>query len=440
MSAQVLVDLDGAFRLDGREQALAAADAGEALAVCADAPVTLLTDWHGHSVCGVATVRGKGVNAVAMLEKQLRDSGETDEVCHLIVHQSYTRMGNTELAYTAVPLHVWRSYQHWARLHPRLVLMHDWIRALRVWARELGVANGCVAVAHRDGVDVLVLVQGRIVALERMRVYQDEASVWTNIGRRVADRLHNLPDVQPGAGALPVWLWVCGGVGDALASLEAGLSPFAVRARFTEDPVSFAEAAGPAEPWSPSQLGAMQPVKECVNGTFDRFAYFAERLAPAVGVVAFAISCVFAVMAFDLYQTRVARAQPVDSAHFQALSTRLNHTVQETAQQQRAQRKLAEWAERRLAASAQPDPYWMLARIREALPDGVLIEEFGLVSERESHLITVVGRTARVDGSLRGEELLASGLERAGFVLHQREMLLRDGQPGFKLSMMWSGS
>ena len=70
----------------------------EALQQCAGKPAHLLTDWGSGALFGIATVTGTPSTAAALLEKQLRDQGETDDISHILVHQSQARMGSTEIA------------------------------------------------------------------------------------------------------------------------------------------------------------------------------------------------------------------------------------------------------------------------------------------------------------------------------------------------------
>jgi len=80
----------------------------------------------------------------------------------------------------------------------------------------------------------------------------------------------------------------------------------------------------------------------------------------------------------------------------------------------------------------------VLANIKKALPPGLMIDEVGLVVDKDAHLVTVVGHVSLIDDPLRSESAFAQALQQDGFVLKKRDLLLQDGKPKFKLSMTWS--
>jgi len=80
----------------------------------------------------------------------------------------------------------------------------------------------------------------------------------------------------------------------------------------------------------------------------------------------------------------------------------------------------------------------VLLRIKNVLPPRMVIDEVGLVVDKDTHLVTVIGHAELIEESLRSESAFAEALQRDGFSLKKRDLLLQEGQPKFKLSMTWS--
>jgi negative regulator of sigma E activity len=419
----------------------------ETLSLCGDAQVRLLSDWGAGAVFGVSTVVGQASTAAAILEKQLRDKGETDDISHLLVHQSQARMGSTELVYTAVPIKTWRRYQQLTAGHARLVLIHDWVRSLMAWAKARDLASGTLVVLHAKGLDVLVLERGSVRALDRLQVFHDGGDAPDRLGQRVVTMVRDLDAAnQSVGGALsqPALLLVCRGAESAVPRLVQGLSPIIATEVWAEQPDLLA-ANMPELPvklldWS--ALTTSLPLRQAVSRPLDKVAVWADRWAPPIGMAACALAFIMAVTSAVMhYQTQVGLASiSGDVKKTQALWQTLNTDVQQAEQLAGKQKEMRDWVLQRVGSKKVPDMAMVLSRVRSALPPGMQIEEVGLVVEKGSHLVTVIGQAGQIDDSLRGESAFAQTLQSDGFALQKRDLLLREGQPKFKLSMIWSAS
>ena len=446
MTVTALLDLHNECRVLVGAQA-SFANPVEALAQCADSQVRLLTDWGPGAVFGLSTVNGPASTAAAVLEKQLRDSGETDDIAHILVHQSLSRMGSTELVYSAVPIKTWRRYQQVAAAHPQLALLHDWVRTLMGWAKAHDVSSGTLLVLHVKGLDVLVLEQGRVRALDRLQVFHDAAEAPDRLGQRVVSMVRDLDaadQASTGAMSHPAVLLVCGGAEAALAHLVPALSPMLVSEVWAEQPEQ-ARAALPqitVQPLDWSSLTCALALRQAVNRPLDKLAVWADRWVPTIGMAAFALACIMALTAAVMhYQTQVGMAAiSGDVKKTQALWQKLNTDIGAADQVAVTQKEMRNWVQLRTGSSKLPDMAMVLEQVRSALPPGMVIDEVGLVVEKDSHLVTVIGHATQIEDSLRSESALAQSLQGNGFTLQKRDLLLREGQPKFKLSMTWSAS
>lgn len=407
----------------------------------------MLTDWGSGAVAGVATVLGSAATAPAILEKQLRDQGETDDISHLLVHQSRTRMGSTELVYTAVPVGTWRRYQQLAGEHPCLLLIHDWVRCLVQWTRRHGPGDGSMMIMHPRGLDVLALEHGRVCFLERFRALQGESDAWHRIGTRAAatHREHRSTNATDRSQAGSVVLWVLQGAEADLPQLVQGLAGPGIDALWAEAPEVVRAALGAEAPevkrLTAAGLASAMPLARCVSRPLDKAAALADRWVPAIGLSALTLSAILAATAGVMHhRSQQGLGGPDLGTEARASWQALNASVQQADRLAEQQKNTRQWLQQRLDGARVPDANDMLARLRHALPAGLVIDEVGLVVEKDSHLLTVVGHAIDVEASLRSEAGFAQALRAEGFTLQKRDLVLRDGQPRFKLSMTWSAS
>ena len=442
----MLLDINGGCRAVGQQDG-GITSLAEVLEGCKTAPVRLITDWGNGAVFGLSTVAGQASTAAALLEKQLRDQGVTDDLSRLLVHQSETRTGSTELAYTAVPVDTWRRYQQLAADQPQLVLMYDWVRTLLHWFKGHAMASAILLVLRPEGLDVLVVALGRVRLLDRMPIFQEEPNAWGRLGQRVLSLVEDLdaPEAREEiAHPYPLLLMVSQGAESFLTPILQGLLPARVGEIWAEAPIlarsQLADAAVPVQHLDWQAVAASLPVHQAVNRPIDKAAAWADRCLPMVGVVAIALSCIIAVTSGVIhFRTQSALTATSGGAQVQQnLWQSLNTSVQQADQFSARQKDLREWAKQRLGSSKVPDMGMVLELVRNALPAELLVDEVGLVVEKDSHLVTVIGHVGLIEDPLRSENLFARALQQDGFVLVRRELLLQDGKPKFKLSMTWS--
>lgn len=407
-------------------------------------PAVMLTDWGPGAIAGVATVQGPASTAAAVLEKQLRDRGETDDLSHLIVHRSQTRAGSTELLYTAVPMRTWQRYQRLSVEHPSLWLIHDWWRTLSDWCQRQELDHGLMLAMHPQGLDLLLMERGRVVSIERLRVFAGETEAWQRVGGRVSTTTRERAQVT--AEALPVALWVLQGAEHHVPALLSGLAPLTVTEVWAEAPeqLTCADVIPPLPAVQRLQLDGPElalPLKRSLNRFLDKAAACADRWVRHVGWVGVSLSLVLGVAAAVMHtRTQQGYAELHAGDPSQALWQTLNQNVQQADRQADAQKDSRQWLKQRLVSAHLPDINQVLGHLRRALPPGLVIDEIGLAVEDDQHLLTVIGHALDVEDSLSGESQFAQALRADGFNLQKRDLLLRDGQPRFKLSMTWSSS
>lgn len=447
----VLLDINDDCRTIGNLDATAGRTGGqglvEALENSTNSPVRLLTDWGDGALFGMATVAGQSSTSTALLEKKLRDQGATDDISHLLIHQAQTRMGSTELAYTAVPVKTWRRYQQLAANHSQLLLIHDWVGTLLHWFKGHALPSAILLVLHSEGLDVLVVERGSVRALERLQIFQSERDTWDRLGQRVLSLLQDidLPNSRsPIASSLPALLMVCHGAESFLSPVIQGLLPVVFSEVWAEAPdlarSHLNDAALSVQRLDWQALSESLPIRLAVNRPIDKAAAWADKCLPVIGLSAFLLSCIMAITSGVVhYRTQAALASVSgDVQRMQNLWKTLNTDVQQAEQLSTKQKDLREWVEQRVGSSKVPDMVIVLASIKKALPPGLMVDEVGLVIDKDAHLVTVVGHVSLIEDPLRSESAFAQALQDDGFVLKKRELLLQESKPKFKLSMTWS--
>lgn len=454
MTAGVLTDILGMRQSRGRVWP-ADARLERVLADLVDVPLHWLTDWGPDAVSGVCTVAGRGAAAVATLEKQLREQGDTDEVSHLLVHESRALAGSTMLAFTAVPMSIWRHHQQLAVEQPALVLMHDWTRTLLAWAKNREWTDGPVVVLTPGGVDVLILERSSLQAVERFKAHGEKSPErWAQLGQRACAFIqshaaeHMLASTSTGEQGAPAHAClalVLGGAEPAAVSVFDGLAPCRPIEAWAEQAQALngVWANTPPLHFQAFDLQAVladQPVQAVASRALDTLSWLADRWVGRVGVAACLVSVALLVAAqLSQRQTQARRSQVTQTLELSKTQlAQLQAAVSESEQLGQDQRELREWLQKRIAHAQVPDMSDVLARVRGALPPATVIDEVGLVVQDGAHLVTVIGQVGSIEDSLRVESQFVNALRETGFEIRQRDVLLRNGQPKFKLSLTWS--
>jgi hypothetical protein len=441
-----LLDIHGECRAVNGDE-LTFSGAAEALQSAENSSFSLVTDWGPGGVVGVSTVIGQASTAAAVLEKKLRDQGDTDDISHILVHQSQARSGSTELVFTAVPIKTWRRYQQLSAAHSELVLVHDWVKSLLTWAKAHDLVSGKFVVLHAKGLDVLVLEQGRVRVLDRLPAFGEGADAWQRLGQRVVSAVEEVNGSDISATSIhkyPTVLLVFRGAESCLPAFIQGLAPTIASEVWAEDTEKTRASLGDSPVLVQSldwgAFTASLPLRQAVNSPLDKAAAWAEQWVPLIGVAAFCLACIMALTAAVMhYNTQVGMASiSGDVQKTQNLWQVLNTDVQQAEKITAQQKEIREWVQQRVNSNKVPDMSVVLAHVRSALPPGMVIDEVGIVVEKDSHLVTVIGHASLTEDSLRSESAFAQALQSDGFTLKKRDVLQRDGQPKFKLSMTWS--
>jgi hypothetical protein len=399
-------------------------------------------DWAGQSVSGVATLPGKLVAARAQLERQLRDQGELDEVSRVCVHHHVERGGSTELVYTAVPQSTWHAVHQQVGAGSGVVLLHDWMGALLRWCMSASPSASSLTVLHPGGVD-LVLVSGQQVeVVQRLRSLGTDPDEWRRLAHMVANVLQQHQGTLGGHRPSEDHVWLLATDPTPIAAfLSAGTVGEHTRLMCLPAAKDVLAQGGGAHPlpelWDLSVLASVCVPQAALNPALDKAAAWAWSWLPGVGLAACVLATAFGVAAWQGHQKNQRllelSAQPSASDRW----ARLQQTVNAADAMAREDESLKVWLNKRIGARNTPDFRRLLSDIRTALPAGVLIEEVGLVTDKGQHLITITGRVDEMHESLRLEGRVAEALTEVGYVLVKRELMLREGKPGFKLSMTW---
>jgi hypothetical protein len=339
-----------------------------------------------------------------------------------------------------------------AQEQPNLMLVHDWTRTLLAWAKSRGWVDGPLVVVMPEGIDVLLFQRQRLCAMERFKSHGDlQAQSGLRLGQRVcafvqAHRHEPTAGVDsPARQALEKTslVLVCTGAEALLGPLLEGLAPWRAVEIWAEQPAALAGIAPmDAQRFVLADVLAQQRLQSVTNRALDKLGWLAERWIGRVGLTACVLTLALAGSTWLIQrQTQAAggqMTQSVDRSREQL--TQLQAAVNVSDQLSAEQTALRAWVQKRIVNAQVPDIPGLLERTRAALPSGIVIDEIGLVVEDGSHLVTLVGQTDAIANSLRVENGFVQALREQGFEVRQRDVLLRNGQPKFKLSLTWNQS
>lgn len=381
----------------------------------------VISDWSPDTLVGVDTLLAKPAAAGALIERKLRDQGETDGVCKVLVHRSRTLPDGVDIAYSAIPLKAWRETLQSTEERSRAVLVMDWHRVLIDSLAAATKRCGALLALGPRGLDVVVMDHGRVVALQRWPVMETEAGPdWLSIGHRVR-ALAN--EVLPEGAEVDWRLWTVDGGEPAAAELRKAWDGEGLR----------------VEAVSPALLLPVVSLFTAVNPWPTRLARAADMTWPVAGVLACVVSLALALASAVIHTRNTATASALPSAdERREVWQTLNKTVNEADALAKTQAPLKEWITLRQSGGLLPDLSTFLGQLRSAAGQQVAIDEVGLVADGKTHLITVIGRTSGVEDSLRGENAFVQAMQSHGYSVQRRDVLLEQGQPRFKLSMTWS--
>lgn len=404
-------------------------------------PGRVLVDWTGAHY-GVASVAADGAAAVALLEKQLRQKGETEEVCRMVVHDLHRKDGMTEMAFSAIPLSVWQGMQRRIAASPETLLAFDWLGALIHWARIQKWQDGMLLCPASGVLDVLVFQKGRLVWMERIRRFgSDDAAMVKAVQRalgliRAAEESSEFALTRP----LQTGLLVPAGFEGSVAAVMEGLGADGISTVWAEQPAAIVgmPVGVPRVLLSWQALVSSLPLTSAINPRLEKLAVRAWCFVPVLGAVAFVLSVLLAAWAGTTHFSNAAalESDSRDRARVQGLSERLARQASESDQISARQAKSREWLRVLDAGLHSPDFVEMLEHIRDSVPPDVLVQEVGLVAGKGKHLITVTGRAMAIESALQKENEFAQALEKQGFTIEKRDLLVEEGQQKFKLSMM----
>lgn len=410
-------------------------------------PSLIWTDWQRTSVSGVATLPGKPGTAAALLERQLREKGEIDEVATLRIHHQKQRTGTTELVYTAVPVSRWHEVQSSISDQASVYMVHDWVGSLVKWCLARGDGLHSLCVAHHGGVDLVCLDKGRVVQIEQLRRLGDEASAWARLAKQASlINQQNRDDKEKNEDPHSTdELWILEPDPELAAAFASAYTPSAhLHIACLPQTAGQVQSACPnclVSIWSTDWLAQCSPVSAAVNPFVDKLASLTWKWGPRIGLIACLLSVGLGVASWVGYREISAyEGQSIQIEQSRQRWERLQQTVAAADQLAAQDGALREWLQKKQLMHATPDYRRVLGDIRAALPVGIQIQEVGLVVEKERHLITILGHAREIDESLQLEGQLANALKESGYSFVKRDLLLREGTPGFKLSMTWSPS
>lgn len=152
-------------------------------------PCVLITDFGGAPQ-GVERVKSQRRYAAAILERNLRDRGETESISQVLLLDTHTEAGITQALYHAVSTDDYLACKKRVNKSRDHLLVGSHLSLMLERARAEKVSHVCVLLQHGNCLDVLVLAHNRSVLCRRFSVSDGNHSEWIRTIQYVADEIH----------------------------------------------------------------------------------------------------------------------------------------------------------------------------------------------------------------------------------------------------------
>lgn len=183
-----------------------------------EGPVFCITDF-GSALQRVENIATPKRYAAAILEKNLRDRGDTDGASKILLSSTHNIAGTTRALYTAVPAERFNSYWQHASQHSDHYLILPQLSLMLRKAQSLKDKQPVILLQHGYHIDMLVLNEGKPVSVLRVSTAGTEQSDWERTLRFLLSELHHLQseyelslknaywfDWDPEGVAIPNWI------------------------------------------------------------------------------------------------------------------------------------------------------------------------------------------------------------------------------------------
>lgn len=398
--------------------------------------VRVLSDFDEAPV-GVVSLSLPARDHAAVLEKHLRDTGVTETVSSVLLHEVHRSGELARVFYTAVPVAARLRRERWAQRGQHLFVFPVAVLLARVLTASKG--PGAAVLIKGGAALVIVADSGSVRVAEWFALsggFEEDARRLADIVRR--DLVAEIEAPGPHSDAVALSLFYVSddtspdGVTQRTARVLADmLQGMAVLEALGEIRASVA----PAE-----ALLAHARLGDAVQPRLDRIACYAERAVPVVaaammtlllagflGLINSSNALEEQREAFAEIQRRLGGGDQAEIARLSALELeRMNGTT-----------RLHELLALREKAERLPDLRRVLQDIKMSLPENVRVTEVGIAAGDDATVIFVSGTMQWSGQVLSDEHRMVTALEEKGYLIKQRDFFSASAASGFRLALSW---
>lgn len=294
-------------------------------------PVFCISDF-GAALQRVENVAAPKRYTAAILEKTLRDRGDTDGASKLLLSSTDNVAGTTRALYTAVPAERFSHYWQHANQHHDHYLLIPQLSLLLRQARKIKEKHPIILFQHGCHIDMLILNEGKPMAFLRVSASGSEQSDWERTLRFLLSELNHLQNDQELTLNNAYWFdWDPEGVGipgwicDWLHT-NAGLNII------KEEPVSLNYNGEVIQSSLPALLQHCSSL-DAVNAPTAQTVFWSERILPFAAMIMLSISVALAALSVqwgnrgDIQQDQISRlSQQINASDLQNISRQITQT------------------------------------------------------------------------------------------------------------------
>ncbi len=408
----------------------------------ADGSTWVFTDFEG-AFKRVESVASEGRYCAAILEKQLRDRGDTDGVSKVLVIAAKTTSHTTNVLYTAVAAERFSSYWALANQQKDHCLLIPILSALYRYAVSVPDDSSAVLLQYGLNFDVLLISRGQPVSCISVTTAGAEADDWERALHYLAEQIKQVNSSLRSPLAEIEWFsW-------DPDEITAGQNLAGKLADTLGIPVQQAAECGLTlgdkrfQTSLPTLLGCAR-LSDDVSGGRSRILYLSERILPWAVALVLGFSC--ALLAAGYYWQGTTRQDERLAARFQhQISDReaadISAQVAKNRQRSKAGQAVLSFVPRLNQALLLPSLPKIIADIRDAAPAALKVSGITLVPDQQNPQIIIDGQ---IDQDLQAANndvgSLISGLRKHGYHVQDKGLSAKDQSNHFQIVLTMNGA
>ncbi|MCK9175620.1 MAG: hypothetical protein M0O96_10140 [Desulforhopalus sp.] len=410
----------------------------------ADGPKWIFTDFE-RAFKHVESVASEKRYAAPILEKKLRDRGDTDGVSKVLLIAARTTAKTTSVLYTAVATECFSSYWTMAARQKDHCLLIPMLSVLYRYALSTSCQNVAVLLQYGLNFDVLLLSKGSPISCISVTSSGPEPDDWERALHYLASEIQKVTSaMKPSLPEIRWFSWDPEGTtqGQGLANKLQDI---------LEIPVQQSEEyrlilKGKSFQTSLPALLDHARASDQVSGGSSKILYLSERLMPWAAALVLGLSC--ALFAASHYWQDAARQNEQQAAHFRqqinvdeiaGISEQVARKQQHLqASEEQTEFSFVSHLHKTLLLPSLPE---IIGDIRTATPAAIKVSGITLVPDQENSQIIIDGQIDKDLQAVNNDvDFFISGLRARGYNVRDKGLLAKDRSNLFQIVLTLNGA